>query len=221
MEKYDVLIVGGGMVGLTTALAIRKNSPLTVAIVDTQPLKEITSEADVRVSAINAVSQQLFNNLGIWSDVEHTRCQPYQHMHIWDKAGYGQIDFDLAKRIVSLNHLTYASLGMWNKKKLPFPSKKNVKHLWCKSLYPTFNKDLKNFPKKFTSNFYAGYSDHTIGIETCLLAISRGAKIIEKHFTLDKSSSVIRDHALSATPEEFTQLVNLGREIEKKISLSI
>ncbi len=130
-------------------------------------------------------------------------------------------NFDLAKRIVSLNHLTYASLGMWNKKKLPFPSKKNVKHLWCKSLYPTFNKDLKNFPKKFTSNFYAGYSDHTIGIETCLLAISRGAKIIEKHFTLDKSSTVIRDHALSATPEEFTQLVNLGREIEKKISLSI
>jgi Sialic acid synthase len=53
------------------------------------------------------------------------------------------------------------------------------------------------------------------------LPISRGAKIIEKHFTLDKSSTVIRDHALSATPEEFTQLVNLGREIEKKISLSI
>ena len=96
-----------------------------------------------------------------------------------------------------------------------------VKHLWCKSLYPTFNKDLKQFPKKFTENFYAGYSDHTIGIETCLLAISRGAKIIEKHFTLDKSSNVIRDHALSATPEEFRQLVNLGREIEKKINLNI
>ena len=56
------------------------------------------------------------------------------------------------------------------------------------------------------------------GIETCLLAISRGAKIIEKHFTLDKSDNTIRDHALSATPEEFRNLVTLGREINKKIS---
>ncbi len=130
-------------------------------------------------------------------------------------------NFKLAKKIVNFNCITYVSLGMWDKKKLPFPNNKKVKHLWCKSLYPTFNKDLKQFPKKFTENFYAGYSDHTIGIETCLLAISRGAKIIEKHFTLDKSSNVIRDHALSATPEEFRQLVNLGREIEKKINLNI
>ena len=109
---------------------------------------------------------------------------------------------------------------MWNKKKLPFKNK-NIKYLWCVSKYPTFNEDLKKFPKKFTKNNYYGYSDHTIGIETCLLAIARGAKIIEKHFTLDKSSNVIRDHALSATPEEFRQLVNLGREIEKKINLNI
>ena len=66
-----------------------------------------------------------------------------------------------------------------------------------------------------------GYSDHTIGIDTCLLAIARGAKIIEKHFTLDKSSTVIRDHALSATPEEFRTMVNIGLEIYKKVSLDI
>ena len=58
----------------------------------------------------------------------------------------------------------------------------------------------------------------TIGSKACLLAISRGAKIIEKHFTLDKSDNTIRDHALSATPEEFRNLVTLGREINKKIS---
>jgi len=95
MQKFDVLIIGGGMVGLTTALAIRRNSQLSVAIVDTQPLSEITTEADVRVSAINAVSQQLFNNLDVWHDINAMRCQPYQKMHIWDKAGYGHIDFDL------------------------------------------------------------------------------------------------------------------------------
>ena len=54
-----------------------------------------------------------------------------------------------------------------------------------------------------------------------LVAISRGAKVIEKHFTLDKSSTVVRDHVLSATPDEFKDLVDIGREINKKIEFGI
>jgi sialic acid synthase SpsE len=92
--------------------------------------------------------------------------------------------------------------------------------LYCKSKYPTFNEDLKDFPKKFQNN-YVGYSDHCIGIETCLLAISRGAKIIEKHFTLDKYDTTIRDHTLSATPPEFKQMVDIGNEIKRKIDFGI
>ena len=38
-------------------------------------------------------------------------------------------------------------------------------------------------------------------------------RYIEKHFTLNKTSQVIRDHVLSATPDEFGQLVALGREL--------
>ena len=131
-------------------------------------------------------------------------------------------DFALVKKIIKENKKKeiIISLGMWNKKKLPFKNK-NIKYLWCVSKYPTFNEDLKKFPKKFTKNNYYGYSDHTIGIETCLLAIARGAKIIEKHFTLDKSDTTIRDHALSATPEEFRNLVNIGNEISKMIELGI
>jgi len=99
MQKFDVLIVGGGMVGLTTALAIRQQSSLTVAIVDTNFPKqtdELSELPDVRVSAINAVSQQLFKNLGVWTAIEQQRLQPYEHMHIWDKSGYGKLDFDVA-----------------------------------------------------------------------------------------------------------------------------
>ncbi len=133
-----------------------------------------------------------------------------------------KFDFNLVKKIVRENTKKdlIISLGMWNKKKLPF-KKRNINYLWCCSKYPTFNEDLKKFPKKFSAKDYYGYSDHTIGIETCLLAISRGAQIIEKHFTLDKSNTTIRDHALSATPNEFKDLVNLGREINKKIKLGI
>ena len=126
----------------------------------------------------------------------------------------------LAKSIVDLKIETFMSLGMWdNKQNLPF-NEKNINYLWCKSEYPTFAQHLKDFPKNFKYPI-VGYSDHCIGIETCLIAISRGAKIIEKHFTLDKSENIIRDHALSATPEEFRQLVNLGTDIEKKINLGI
>jgi N,N'-diacetyllegionaminate synthase len=51
-----------------------------------------------------------------------------------------------------------------------------------------------------------GYSDHALGIEVALVAAAAGARIIEKHFTLDKNHSDFRDHQLSADPGEFSQL---------------
>lgn len=99
MQKFDLLIVGGGMVGLTLALAIRQQSELRVAIVDNAPVEgqsgELNDEPEVRVSAINAASQQMFSNLNVWQDIIAQRAQPYHDMHIWDKAGYGQLDFAL------------------------------------------------------------------------------------------------------------------------------
>ena len=77
------------------------------------------------------------------------------------------------------------------------------------------------FPAKFDQNNIVGYSDHSIGIEMPILAISRGAQIIEKHFTLDKSDTTIRDHVLSATPEEFLQMTKIGKDIFKKLRLKI
>ena len=52
-----------------------------------------------------------------------------------------------------------------------------------------------------------GYSDHTIGTEACVIAVALGARVIEKHFTLDKNYSDFRDHHLSADPAEMKQLV--------------
>ena len=53
-----------------------------------------------------------------------------------------------------------------------------------------------------------GYSDHTLGIDAALIAVALGARIIEKHFTIDKEYSDFRDHQLSSDPEELKQLVN-------------
>jgi 2-octaprenylphenol hydroxylase len=95
MQKFDVLIVGAGMVGLSLALALRKTTKLTIAITDTLPINVLTPEPDVRVSAINIASQTLFENLDVWSDIKANRLQPYQKMHVWDKDGLGKLDFSI------------------------------------------------------------------------------------------------------------------------------
>jgi 2-octaprenylphenol hydroxylase len=93
MQKFDVLIVGGGMVGLTLALAIRKQTELTVAIVDTSPPAQLSEKSDVRVSALNVASKQIFDNLDVWPLIEQKRIQAYTDMHVWDKAGFGKLLF--------------------------------------------------------------------------------------------------------------------------------
>ena len=130
-------------------------------------------------------------------------------------------NLQLAKKVIAEGKETIVSLGMWEKEEVPIKNKPNVKYLWCRSKYPTQPKDLLGMPKDFKRSIYSGYSDHVIGIDACLIAIARGASIIEKHFTLDKSDRTIRDHVLSATPEEFRLMVNLGREMHKKIQLGV
>lgn len=130
-------------------------------------------------------------------------------------------DLPLAEKIIAEGKPTIVSLGMWEQNELPFTEKTNVQYLWCKSKYPSQPWDLIDLPKDFTSSPYSGYSDHSVGIDTALLAVARGAKIIEKHFTLDKSDTTIRDHALSATPDEFSTMVRIGKEMAKKLSLGV
>ena len=129
-------------------------------------------------------------------------------------------DIELAKKILNLRKNTFVSLGMSDKKNPPkeLSSYKNIKYMWCKSEYPTDLDDLKDFPKDFKKTFFTGYSDHSIGIEMPLLAISRGASVIEKHFTLDKSDQTIRDHALSSTPNEFSLLVKEGMALHNLLN---
>lgn len=67
---------------------------------------------------------------------------------------------------------------------------------------------MKEFP-----NLEVGFSDHTIGTTASICAVAMGARLIEKHFTYDKSAHG-PDHMLSATPDEMTFIVNSIREFE-------
>lgn len=59
-----------------------------------------------------------------------------------------------------------------------------------------------------------GYSDHTVGTEVSVSAVSLGARVIEKHFTLDRNMEG-PDHLASTEPEEFKKMVQQIRNIER------
>ncbi len=96
---YDVLIIGGGMVGLTLACALGDrlgHSRLKVAVVEATEPGEIGEDYELRVSAISRASQQVLTNLQAWPGMVARRVSPFQHMHVWDATGDGEIHFDAA-----------------------------------------------------------------------------------------------------------------------------
>lgn len=84
---------------------------------------------------------------------------------------------------------------------------KRVILLHCVSLYPTpLDKvDLARMEWLRDKGFRVGFSDHTAGSEAAMLAIARGAEMIEKHFTLSRALPG-KDQAMSATPEVFESI---------------
>ncbi|MBI3187868.1 MAG: NAD(P)-binding protein, partial [Gammaproteobacteria bacterium] len=97
MKHYDIIVVGGGMVGLTLACALGK-SDLKIAVVEAHAPKDVSPENEygLRVSAISRASQQVFIHIGAWQHMLARRVSPYEHMHVWDATGDGQIHFSAA-----------------------------------------------------------------------------------------------------------------------------
>lgn len=84
--------------------------------------------------------------------------------------------------------------------------------LHCVSLYPASLEEanlkaIQTLQKEF--DLTVGYSDHTLGIEASIASLSLGARIIEKHFTLDKTRTTFRDHSLSADPADLRRLADV------------
>lgn len=73
---------------------------------------------------------------------------------------------------------------------------------------------------KYAFGLNVGYSDHTLGIEVPISAVARGAKVIEKHFTLDRNMEG-PDHLASMEPGEFKKMVAAIRNVEVSIGTGI
>ncbi len=100
----------------------------------------------------------------------------------------------------------------------------DISILHCVSDYPLdpINASLQNI--KILSNTYPnikiGFSDHSLGKELAISAVTLGAKIIEKHFTLDRDDKDSAEHHFSMLPDEFSQMVKWIRVIESNLSTS-
>lgn len=98
--------------------------------------------------------------------------------------------------------------------------KNQITILHCNTEYPTPMQDVNlmamlEIQREFDVKI--GYSDHTLGIEVPIAATALGAKVIEKHFTIDRNLPG-PDHAASLEPQELKEMVQAIRNIELAIS---
>ena len=129
------------------------------------------------------------------------------------------------KKIAEKNKPIILSTGMGTLKEVSKAVKiikkinSDITVLHCTTNYPSLIED-SNINAMLTikefCNVRVGYSDHVIDNYACYAAVSLGAEIIEKHFTLDKQMEG-PDHSCSLNPLEFKTLINGIRSIEKSL----
>lgn len=106
MQSVDIAIVGGGMVGLAFAAAM-KDSDLRIALIESHiPDSELQELSDVRVSALSRSSESILRNLGAWQGIIDRRAAAYSAMEVWEQDSFARIEFD-AKKIAQpdLGHI--------------------------------------------------------------------------------------------------------------------
>ncbi len=91
----DVAVVGGGMAGIATALALARAGFATALLEARQPKAwNSADEVDLRVVGLAPSSIALLQDLGVWASIREARCSGYTHMHVWDAQSGAAIDFD-------------------------------------------------------------------------------------------------------------------------------
>ncbi|WP_099141533.1 3-demethoxyubiquinol 3-hydroxylase [Xenorhabdus kozodoii] len=85
-QKFDVVVVGAGMIGAATALGLAQEG-WRVALLEHQPPAsyDADSEPDVRISAISCASVDLLKQLGAWENVLQMRSAPYRKLETWEQ----------------------------------------------------------------------------------------------------------------------------------------
>ncbi|WP_026970911.1 FAD-dependent monooxygenase [Aliagarivorans marinus] len=98
MQSVDVAIVGGGMVGLSLACAL-KDSDLRLALIEAKPPQpqEFDGEHQLRVSALSLSSQRFLTRLGAWQGIVDTRAAAYDDMQVWERDSFAKVRFQASE----------------------------------------------------------------------------------------------------------------------------
>ncbi|GAH17745.1 unnamed protein product, partial [marine sediment metagenome] len=103
MKQYDLVIVGGGLVGASLALALQQTS-LNIAIIEAHsPNVRYHEDFDARSIALAYGSQQIFSELGLWASLQ-SFVEPIERIHISDRGRFG-----MAR--LNANQTPYDALG--------------------------------------------------------------------------------------------------------------
>ncbi len=112
-ENFDVVIVGGGMVGAAVGCSLG-GSRLKVAVVEQQMPDAFADDQphDLRVSALSIASKKILQTVGAWGGVTSRRCCPFKRMRVWETAGdtefnsddigYSELGFIVENRVTQL-----------------------------------------------------------------------------------------------------------------------
>jgi 2-octaprenyl-3-methyl-6-methoxy-1,4-benzoquinol hydroxylase/2-octaprenylphenol hydroxylase len=111
----DVAVVGGGMAGAATALALARAGFNTALLEARAPAAwDAQAEVDLRVVGLAPSSVALLDDLDVWTSIRGARAAPYVHMHVWDAESGATIDFDAASEGRNLlGHIVENSLVQW------------------------------------------------------------------------------------------------------------
>lgn len=105
-HESDIIIVGAGMVGLATAAELARNGYQVTLIENSELDKDFSFAMEMRVSAINHLSQRLLQKIGAWQQIPENRLSVYRKMDVWEKQHPHHLQFnatDIAK--ADLGHI--------------------------------------------------------------------------------------------------------------------
>lgn len=118
-------------------------------------------------------------------------------------------DTPLVDRLIDTGKPLIVSCGLWKESKLPVIPNASLLYCVCKYPTPLHEFDIENID--FSQ--YRGVSDHTEGLSASFASMAKGAMIVERHFTLDKSLEG-PDHTCSLNQEELKALCQFRDDLD-------